>query len=63
MWRDICLHNTDEVLARIGEYQDMMTRLAELVQCKDAEGLEQMFRKARGARSRIEDRRKDDPPG
>jgi prephenate dehydrogenase len=63
MWRDICLHNTDEVLARIGEYQDMMARLAALVKVKDAEGLEQMFRKARGARSRIEDRRKDDAPG
>ena len=23
MWRDICLHNADEVLARIGEYQDL----------------------------------------
>ena len=63
MWRDICLHNADEVLARIGEYQDMMARLAALVQFKDAEGLEQMFRKARGARSRIEDRRKDGAPG
>ena len=63
MWRDICLHNTDEVLARIGEYQNMMARLAALVKAKDAEGLEQMFRKARGARSRIEDRRKDGAPG
>ncbi len=63
MWRDICLHNADEVLARIGEYQDMMARLAALVKVKDAEGLEQMFRKARGARSRIEDRRKDGAPG
>ena len=63
MWRDICLHNADEVLARIGEYQDMMARLAALVKVKDADGLEQMFRKARGARSRIEDRRKDGAPG
>jgi prephenate dehydrogenase len=63
MWRDICLHNADEVLARIGEYQDMMTRLAALIKVKDAGGLEQMFRKARGARSRIEDRRKDGAPG
>ena len=63
MWRDICLHNADEVLARIDEYQDMMARLAALVKVKDAEGLEQMFRKARGARSRIEDRRKDGAPG
>ena len=63
MWRDICLHNADEVLARIGEYQDMMTRLAALIKVKNAEGLEQMFRKARGARSRIEDRRTDGAPG
>ena len=63
MWRDICLHNADEVLVRIGEYQDMMARLAALVKFKDAEGLEQMFRKARGARSRIKDRRKDGAPG
>ena len=63
MWRDICLHNADEVLARIDEYQDMMARLAALVKVKDADGLEQMFRKARGARSRIEDRRKDGAPG
>ena len=63
MWRDICLHNADEVLARIGEYQDMMARLAALVKVKDAEGLEQMFRKARSARSRIEDRRKDRASG
>ena len=63
MWRDICLHNADEVLARIGEYQDMMARLAALVKVIDAEGLEQMFRKARGARSRSEDRRKEGAPG
>ena len=63
MWRDICLHNADELLARMGEYQEMMDRLAVLVRSKDAEGLEQMFRRARSARSRIEDRRKDGAPG
>ena len=63
MWRDICLHNADELLARIGEYQEMMDRLAALVRSKDTEGLEQMFRRARSARSRIEDRRKDGAPG
>ena len=63
MWRDICLHNADELLARMGEYQEMMDRLAALVRSKDAEGLEQMFRRARSARSRIEDRRKDGAPG
>ena len=63
MWRDICLHNAEEVLARIDEYQDMMARLAALIKLKDANGLEQMFRKARGARSRIGDRRKDGAPG
>ena len=59
MWRDICLHNADELLARIGEYQEMMDRLAALVRSKDAEGLERAFRRARSARSRIENRRKD----
>ena len=59
MWRDICLHNADELLARIGEYQEMMDRFAVMVRSKDAEGLEQMFRRARSARSQIEDRRKD----
>ena len=63
MWRDICLHNADELLARMGEYQEMMDRLAALVRSKDAEGLEQMFRRARSARSRIEDRRKDGASG
>ena len=41
MWRDICLHNADELLARMGEYQQMMDRLAALVRSKDADGLEQ----------------------
>ena len=63
MWRDICLHNADELLARMGEYQEMMDRLALLIRSKDADGLEQMFRKARSARSRIEDRRRDGSPG
>ena len=63
MWRDICLQNADELLARMGEYQEMMNRLAVLVRSKDAEGLEQMFRSARSARGRIEDRRKDGAPG
>ena len=63
MWRDICLHNGDELLARMGEYQEMMDRLAALVRSKDAEGLEQMFRRAQSARGRIEDRRKDSVPG
>jgi prephenate dehydrogenase len=63
MWRDICLHNADELLARVGEYQEMMNRLAALVRSKDADGLEQMFRKGQSARSRIEDRRKDGAPG
>jgi len=59
MWRDICLHNADELLARIDEYQELMDLLAALVRSRDAEGLERMFRTARSARSRIEDRRKD----
>ena len=63
MWRDICLHNGDELLARMGEYQEMMDRLAALVRSKDAEGLEQMFRRAQSTRGRIEDRRKDGVPG
>ena len=63
MWRDICLHNADELLVRMGEYQETMDRLAALVRSKDAEGLEQMFRRARSARSRIKDRRKDGAPG
>ena len=63
MWRDICLHNADELLVRMGEFQEMMDRLAVLVRSKDAQGLEQMFRRARSARSQIEDRRKDGVPG
>jgi prephenate dehydrogenase len=63
MWRDICLHNADELLARIGEYQEMMDRLAALVRSNDAEGLEQIFSRARSARSRIGDRRNNGAPG
>ena len=63
MWRDICLHNADELLSRMGEYQEMMDRLAALVRSNDAEGLEKMFRMARSARSQIQDRRKDGAPG
>ena len=59
MWRDICLQNADELLVRMGEYQKIMDRLAALVRSKDAEGLEQIFRRARSARSGLEDRRKD----
>ena len=58
MWRDICLQNSDQLLERIGDYQEHMTRLAALVRSKDAEGLEQLFRRARSARSRIKNRRK-----
>ena len=63
MWRDIFLDNADELLARMGEYQEMMDRLAALVRSKDAEGLEQMFHRARSTRSQIEDRRKDGASG
>ena len=63
MWRDICLLNAEELLVRVGEYQEMMNQLATLVRSEDGEGLEQMFRRARNARSRIEDRRKDGAPG
>jgi prephenate dehydrogenase len=63
MWRDVCLHNADELLARMGEYQAMLDRLATLVRTRDAEALEQIFQKARNARSRIVDRRKGNSPG
>jgi prephenate dehydrogenase len=58
MWRDICLQNADEILARMGELQEMNNRLAMLIRTKDAEGLEQMFDRARRARKQIEDWRK-----
>jgi prephenate dehydrogenase len=61
MWRDICLSNKDELLTRIGEYQETMDRLAVLIRSKDADGLEQMFQKARSARSLIDNRRRDGP--
>jgi prephenate dehydrogenase len=62
MWRDICLQNSDELLARIGDYQEHMARLAALVRSKDAEGLERLFRRAQSARSRIQNPRKDGTP-
>ena len=63
MWRDICLHNAEELLVQVDKYQEMMSQFAALVRSRDGEGLERMFRRARIARCRIENRRKDGVQG
>jgi prephenate dehydrogenase len=57
MWRDICLQNERELIGRLGEFQEMIDELAELIRAKDSDGLERVFRDARHARSRISGRR------
>lgn len=52
MWRDISLANRDALLAELNAYQAQLTGLATLLENNDAQGLEDVFARAKTARNR-----------
>lgn len=50
MWRDICLHNSESILAAMGELQRGLTELSHAIQRKDGESIEGVFRIAKATR-------------
>ena len=52
MWRDICVANRKALLAELAGYQRELADVKRLLQKGDAAGLEEMFARARAARSK-----------
>ena len=50
MWRDICLHNREEVMGMMKRYRDEMDDIYQALEDKDGEKLKQIFTKAKKAR-------------
>ena len=50
MWRDICLHNREEVMAMMKRYRDEMELIYQALEDKDGEKLKAIFTKAKKAR-------------
>ena len=50
MWRDICLHNRDAIIAHLKNYQESLNTLVDAIDSKDEEQLESLFRKAKNTR-------------
>ena len=50
MWRDICLHNRDAIIAHIKGYQESLNNLVDAIDSKDEEQLESLFHKAKNTR-------------
>ena len=50
MWRDICLHNRDAIIAHIKGYQETLNTLVDAIDSKDEEQLESLFHKAKNTR-------------
>ncbi len=50
MWRDICLTNADKISDMINSYQAQLTKIDEMIQAKDAEGLHELFSQAKKTR-------------
>lgn len=50
MWRDICMANSSAVLQMIESYQDSLSKLAALIEKKDAEGVIDIFCSAKKSR-------------
>ena len=56
MWRDICLANDRAVLLMLERYQQDLSRLAEAIRAGDGVELERVFRNAKAARDRHNER-------
>ena len=53
MWRDICLHNAEAILAALGAYRADLAELERAIAAGDGEALEAIFRRAKAARDRF----------
>lgn len=56
MWRDICLANAEAVLAMLTRYRGDLERLADAIRAGDGAELERVFRNAKQARDRHNER-------
>jgi len=50
MWRDICLHNRDAIIAHIKRYQESLDTLVDAIDSQNKEQLELLFREAKNTR-------------
>ena len=50
MWRDICLHNRDAIIAHIKRYQESLDTLVDAIDSQNKEQLESLFHKAKNTR-------------
>ncbi len=50
MWRDICLHNKDAILAVLEQYETGLARLKQAIACQDGEKIVSVFSRAKQAR-------------
>ena len=50
MWRDICLHNRDAIIAHIKRYQKSLDTLVDAIDSQNKEQLESFFREAKNTR-------------
>lgn len=50
MWRDICLHNRDAVLAMMQRFQNEVDEVRSAIEAEDGEKLKQIFSSAKNAR-------------
>ena len=50
MWRDICLHNRDAIVAHIKAYQESLNTLVEAIDSQNKDQLESLFREAKNTR-------------
>lgn len=50
MWRDICLSNTDAILASLKQYQQQMTLIEQAIEQQDGDYLITLFQQAKQAR-------------
>ncbi len=53
LWRDICLHNSEEVLAMIARFKEALGKIEGMIATRDGEGLQAEFERARVVRSKI----------
>ncbi len=58
MWRDIALMNDANLLASMHEFQNQLTRLADMIKRKDSNGIEKLFADAKSARAQVAEKRK-----
>jgi len=50
MWRDVCLHNRDALLASLGNFKDGLDTLVDAIESRDGDKLEQLFTTAKQTR-------------